>query len=302
VKLPLCAQKKNIPLIIFIYCTPLFFLCIAEKVASVKKDLATVNNELKGYQTSLKTLDEQRKNKQEQYDINDSASIVFQKFIDSTNSETKALISQNEILIGETIVNKADWERLNRNLFLSQQASQKINQKVMMLTDLINRNTVIKLDQDLLFEPGSYSVTPAVADAIGKFFEPAAKEIDLFVKKYPDFPLSLIFTAKGYADGTAITEGSILYKKLQDRLKLNTAQPDTKELNKELSRARAESVIALFKQFTINRKENGTNVKNIAYLYEGKGDALPNPTITDYKADDPRRRIVLLYWSVFPDY
>ena len=289
--------------LLFFFITFVLFSCVSQKkVTSVKKDLATVNNELKGYQTSLKTLDEQRKNKQEQYDINDSASIVFQKFIDSTNSETRTLISQNEILIGETIVNKADWERLNRNLFLSQQASQKINQKVMMLTDLINRNTVIKLDQDLLFEPGSYSVTPAVADAIGKFFEPAAKEIDLFVKKYPDFPLSLIFTAKGYADGTAIAEGSTLYKKLQERLKLNSTQPDSKELNKELSRARAESVIALFKQFTISRKENGANVKNIAYLYEGKGDALPNPTITDYKADDPRRRIVLLYWSVFPDY
>ena len=296
-------HKKRTYHLLFSFIALLFISCVSQKkVTSVKKDLTTVNTELKGYQTSLKTLDEQRKNKQEQYEINDSANIVFQKFIDSTNSETKALISQNEILIGETIVNKADWERLNRNLFISQQASQKINQKVMMLTDLINRNTVIKLDQDLLFEPGSYSVTPAVADAIGKFFEPAAKEIDLFVKKYPDFPLSLIFTAKGYADGTAITEGSTLYKKLQERLKLNTAQPDTKELNKELSRARAESVIALFKQFTINRKENGTNVKNIAYLYEGKGDALPNPTITDYKADDPRRRIVLLYWSVFPDY
>jgi flagellar motor protein MotB len=296
-------QQKISYYLLFSFIVFIFFSCVPQKkVASVKKELTTVNTQLQQNESSLKTLDDQRKNKQDQNEIDDSASLLFQKFIDSTSSETKALISQNEVLIGETVVNKTDWERLNKNLFLSQQTSKKIDQKVMMLTDLINRNTVIRLDQDLLFEPGKYTVTSAVADAIGKFFEPAAKEIDLFVKKYPDFPLSLIFTAKGYADGTAISEGTPLYKDLMARLKLTSTPLDDKELNKELSRARAESVIALFKQFTVDRKGNGANVKNIAYLYEGKGDALPNSKITDYKADDARRRIVLLYWSVLPDY
>jgi len=172
---------------------------------------------------------------------------------------------------------------------------------VMLLSDLINRNTVIRLDQDVLFEPGQYTVAPAVADAIGKFFEPASREIDLFVKKYPDFPLSLIITAKGYADGTPITEGTSLYKNLLARLKLKSPAPDSKELNKELSRARAEEVIALFKKFTIGRSENGSNIKNIAYIFEGKGDAFPDPKVADYRVNDPRRRIVLLFWSVFPD-
>ena len=295
--------KKRLYYPLFLSIVVLVFSCVSQKkVTAAKKELSTVDTRLQQYQSSLKTLEDQRKNKQDQNEIDDTASVRFQKFIDSTNSETRTLISQNEILIGKTIVNKTDWERLNENLFLSQQASRKINQKVMMLTDLINRNTVIRLDQDLLFEPGRYTVTPAVADAIGKFFEPAAMEIDMFVKKYPDFPLSLIFTAKGYADGTAIAEGTSLYKNLQERLKLNSTVPDTKELNKELSRARAQSVIALFQKFTVDRNENGANVKNIAYLYEGKGDALPNPKIQDYKPDDPRRRIVLLYWSVFPDY
>ena len=295
--------KKRLYYLLFLSIVVLVFSCVSQKkVTAAKKELSTVDTRLQQYQSSLKTLEDQRKNKQDQNEIDDTASVRFQKFIDSTNSETRTLISQNEILIGKTIVNKTDWERLNENLFLSQQASRKINQKVMMLTDLINRNTVIRLDQDLLFEPGRYTVTPAVADAIGKFFEPAAMEIDMFVKKYPDFPLSLIFTAKGYADGTAIAEGTSLYKNLQERLKLNSTVPDTKELNKELSRARAQSVIALFQKFTVDRNENGANVKNIAYLYEGKGDALPNPKIQYYKPDDPRRRIVLLYWSVFPDY
>lgn len=277
----------------------ILFSCVSQKkVTSVKKDLTTVSNQLQQYETSLKSLDSERKNKQEQNEIDDTASSRFQKFIDTTNSEIKALVSANTILIGETIVNKTDWDRLNKTLFRSQQASNKINQKVMMLTDLINRNTVIKLDQDLLFEPGQYTVTAAVTDAIGKFFEPAAKEIDLFVKKYPDFPLSIVITAKGYADATSIAEGSTLYKNLMARLTLNANPPDNKELNKELSRARAEAVIILFEKFS---RSVGDYLKNVIYFKEGKGESSPDPKVTDYKTNDPRRRVVLLYWSVFPE-
>ena len=276
--------------------------CVPQKKAAVaKKNLASINKQLGQYQDSLQNLDQLRQNKQSQNEIDDTASARFQHFIDSTNSEIRILISENNVLIGDTKISREDWDHLNKSLFNSQQASDKINKKVTMLTDLLNRNTVIKLDQDILFESGKYTVGNDVADAIGKFFEPAAREIDLFVKKYPDFPLSLIITAKGYADGTTIGEGTQLYKDLVARLKLRTTSPDAKELNRELSRARAESVITLFKKFTVSRSEGGANVRNIAYIYEGKGDAFPNPKISDYKADDPRRRVVLLYWSVFPD-
>ena len=296
------SKFQPIYVVIALSITIVFASCFSQKkVTSAKKDLSTVNTQLRQYQDSLQKLNDKRKNKQAQNEIDDTASVRFQRFIDSTNSQINILINQDTVMIGETIVNKTDWDRLNKTLFHSQQESQKINKRVTMLTDLLNRNTVIRLDQDILFQPGKYTVSPEIAAAIGKFFEPAAKEIDSFVNKYPDFPLSLIITAKGYADGTTIAEGSSLYKDLLARLTLNNTPPDSKELNKELSRARAESVISLFKNFTVGRSAGGTNVKNIAYIYEGKGDAFPNPKITDYKTEDPRRRVVLLYWSVFPD-
>jgi hypothetical protein len=160
---------------------------------------------------------------------------------------------------------------------------------------------VVKLDQDVIFEPGKYTVSASVADAIGKFFEPAAKEIDLFTQKYPDFPLSLVITAKGYADGTSIAEGSQLYKDLMESLKMSNKTPDSKDLNKELSVKRAKSVIELFEKYTKGRSITGGSVKNILYLHEGKGEAMPNPKVLDYRIDDPRRRVVLLFWSIFPE-
>ena len=69
---------------------------------------------------------------------------------------------------------------------------------------------VVKLEQDVLFEPGSYSVSPAVVENMTKIFEPAAAEIDHFYPEVPPgLPLSLVITLqRGYADATVIGEGS----------------------------------------------------------------------------------------------
>jgi hypothetical protein len=278
------------------------FSCVPQqKATSHKQQLTTLDSQLSQHRQKLQELDAKRQIKQEQNEIDDTASNRIKKYIGVTTTEIDKLIAQNSILIGNTVVEKDDWNKLKKALTLSQRTSKTINDKVDFINDLINRNMVVKLDQDVLFEPGKYTVTPAVAEAVGKFFEPAAKEIDLFTQKYPDFPLSLVITAKGYADGTSIMEGTPLYKALTEGVKLSGTPPDNKELNKELSRKRATSVIELFQKYTKDRSTIGGSVKNVMFLTEGKGDALPSIKITDYKLDDPRRRIVLLFWSVFPD-
>ncbi len=276
--------------------------CVPQKkAASAKKDLVSVDSQLIRHNEELTDLEKQRAKKQAGNEIDDTASARIQKFIDKTKAEINQLHNENTIVIGDVEINKADWDRLRKSLSASRNANRSINDKIMMLSDLINRNTVINLDQDVIFEPGKYTVSPAVASAIGKFFEPAAKEIDLFAKKYPDFPMSLVITAKGYADATTIAEGSSLYKDLKDKLSLSGRPLTSENLNKELSTARAKSVIDLFTSFTDGRSSGGSNISKIIYLHEGKGESLPDPKIADYKTDDPRRRIVLLFWSVFPD-
>ncbi len=287
---------------LFIIVAALFlFSCVSQKkVNSNKKDLTVVDSFLLQQNKLLKALNEFRKNKQEQNELDDSSSARLEKYINTTTIEIDTIIGSNSIVIGQTIVNKDDWKRLIKTLSSSKMSSQKISNKVNFLTDLINSNTVVKIDQDVLFETGKYVITPATAAAIGKIFEPAAGEIDRFTKKYPDFPLALVITAKGYADATSISEGSSLYNDLKERLKLSGSEPDNKEMNKELSRARAKEVIELFEKFAAARA-GGSYLKNVLYLYEGKGEALPNPKITDYKVDDARRRVVYLFWSVFPE-
>jgi outer membrane protein OmpA-like peptidoglycan-associated protein len=286
-------------LLAFFFATALFSCVTPQKTLSHKQQLAILDSQLEQHSKKLKELDAKRKTKLEQNEMTDTASVRIQKYIGLATAEVDKLVAQNSILIGNTVVNKSDWNQLKKALTLSQKTTKLINDKVNFINDLINGNMVVKLDQDVLFEPGKYTVTPSVADAIGKFFEPAAKEIDIFTKKYPDFPLSLVITAKGYADGTSITEGTQLYKELVDGMRLSGRTPDDKELNKVLSDKRAKAVIELFEKYT--RSRGGEPVKNILYLYEGKGNAPPNPKVTDYKIDDARRRIVLVFWSIFPD-
>lgn len=290
------------PLISLVVISTIFFSCLPQrKVNADKQQLVMLDSQLVQHNTELEKLDDKRLNKEEQNEIDSAANSRIKKFIDNTNAEIDTLHKQNGVLIGSTVVSREDWDRLRVVLSRTRTAEQRINQKISFLEDLINRNMVVKLEQDVLFEPGSYSVTPSVVKNMTKIFEPAALEIDRFTKKYPDFPLSLVITFKGYADGTTIGEGSSLFNNLRKRLALSGREPDNKELNKELSRARAESVWNLFKEFAATRADNGIYIKNVLYLYEGKGESLPDPKLTDYRMDDPRRRVVLLFWSIFPD-
>lgn len=280
-----------------------FSSCVPQKeVRSHQQQLAAIDSQLVRHSEKLKALDRQRQNKQDQNELDDTASLRLQKFIGMTNTEIDKLVTQNSILIGNTSVNKDDWNRLKQALTFSHSTSKLIGDKVSLINELINRNTVVKLEQDVLFGPGQYNLSPAVAYNIGKIFDPVAKEIDYFIKKYPDFPLSLVITAKGYADATTIEEGSFLYKKLKTRLNLPAnASVTNEQINKELSNARAQSVIDLLKTFTVGKASDGSNIRNLLFLHEGKGEKFPNPKLTDYTVNDPRRRIVLLFWSIFPD-
>jgi flagellar motor protein MotB len=295
-------QSIAYKLAVFLVATAGLVSCVPQqKVTDAKKELAVVDSTLTTQKVTLTNLGEQVKKKQEQNEMDDTSSARIKNYIARTTSEIDSLRDNHLIRIGEAVVNKSDWESLLQTLAFARRSAKSISEKINFLSDLISQNTVVKIDQDVFFGPGSYSVSPAMAKSIEKIFEPAALEIDKFTKKYPDFPLSLVITAKGYADATTISEGTNLHKELTDRLKLSGTDPDNKALNKELSNARAQQVIELFKKYASSRAGSQGYIRNILYLHEGKGEALPNPRINDYSMADPRRRVVYLFWSVFPE-
>jgi hypothetical protein len=283
----------------FIVCGILLPSCISQRrITSTKKQLSQQDSLLQVYNRELAGLDQRRSNKEALNEMDDTANSRIKAFIDKTKTEISQLHAENTILIGTVEVKKEDWDKLKKNLAICLNATKRINGKILLLSDLINRNTVLKLEQDVLFQPGKYVVSASVVESIGKIFEPVAIEIDSFTRKYPEFPLSLAITAKGYADATDISANSPLYLDLKKDIEF-TGQPVNREtLNQALSNLRAKSVIELFKIYTLARPNTG----NIIFIYKGKGEEPPDPKVADYRTDDVRRRVVLLYWSVFPDY
>jgi len=292
----------HIFLFLFISLSSILFSCSTQqKAQSRRNSIAKIDSQLVQNKNLLNTLDKQREKKLATNEMLDTASISIHKFINKTKAEIQEQVTKDSLLIGETAVAREDWNKLKSALTISQRSLASISNKVQFIKDLLERNRVVKLDQDVIFKPGEYEVTPEIAASIAKFFEPAAAGMDTFIQKYPDFSLSLVINAKGYADGTTISESSRLYKDLKDQLQLQTNSPTNKELNQQLSNLRAKKVIELFQDFTTARSGKRKSNEHILYLYEGKGEDFPNPTISNYKTDDARRRVVLLFWSIFPD-
>jgi hypothetical protein len=288
--------------ILFIIFTSLLFSCVSQRKSnSAKKELATVDSILVNQKNNLKELDEKIKVKEERNEIDETSRTRINTYITKTETEIDKLHKENLLRIGDAVVNRADFEQLIKTLSFSRNSSKIMGDKLRFLNDLVNQNLVVKIDQDVVFESGKYVISVENANTITRLFEPAAIAIDNFTKKYPEFPLSLVITAKGYADASVIVSGTNLYRDLKDRLKLSGAEPDNKALNKELSNARAEQVINLFKKFAAQKASNQIYLKNVLYLYEGKGDALPDKKVNDYRPEDPRRRVVYLFWSIFPE-
>src|ERR1700741_2970148 len=163
----------------FLFFTITFLSCSPGKKVSSRRDaIANIDSQLVQHKKVLSQLEAQRKNKQTSNEIDDTASSRIQKFISKAQNEIDQTVSKNTVLIGETEVAREDWNKLKKALTESQKSLKNIKDKVAFINDLLKRNTVVKLDQDVIFGPGQYEVSPEVAAAIGNFFEPAAKEID----------------------------------------------------------------------------------------------------------------------------
>src|SRR5687768_16824019 len=135
-------------------CLLFLYSCVPQKgVTASKKELAVINTRLSQNEESLKQLDAVRAEKEQKNSIDDTANLRLKRFIDKTKQDIDTLINANTIMIGETVVDKSDWEQLRNSLTGIRSSSKKINDKILFLNDLINRNLVVKLDQDVIFEP-----------------------------------------------------------------------------------------------------------------------------------------------------
>src|SRR5687767_6432162 len=121
----------NVPqaCVIFLAACLLFLSsCVPQKeVTASKNELAVINTRLTQDEASLKQLDAVRAEKEQKNSIDDTANFRLKRFIDKTKQEIDTLIKANTITIGETIVDKSDWDQLRNALTSIRTSSKKIN-------------------------------------------------------------------------------------------------------------------------------------------------------------------------------
>ena len=170
-----------------------------------------------------------------------------------------------------------------------------------MIEEGIKKSTKTLFSLAAFFGPGGYSIPVDKQDKASVYFAPLVDSLIAFSNKYAELPRTATVLVNGYADATQIGKGSELYTKIADYIKI--ADPTKEQLNLGLSTLRAEELSKLFANIAKQKANKFIALPKITFenIEVGRGEQLPDDSITDYKVNDERRRIVVVYWSVLPN-
>ncbi len=177
----------------------------------------------------------------------------------------------------------------------------KREQVYQMFTDALNMATYNLFSLAAFFDPGVYQIPANSFDKVKMLFDPVVDTVAAFSNRYNGINHTASIVLIGYADAAMITDSSDLHMTLKRMLRQES--PSRQELNRQLSQLRAQELLRQLKFLVMQKASCFNNYKQLrmSYLAIGKGEELPLPYIADYRDYDERRRIVLCYWSVFPE-
>ena len=194
-----------------------------------------------------------------------------------------------------------------------------IKAKVILIDSVVNKKTeyqqyVFKMIEDGLskskrnlfnlaafFGPGGHIIPADKYEMAKIYFSPIVDSLLKFSNTYTEIFRTAQVVINGYADGMKIMPGTELYKKIKNYIKIEN--PTKEQLNAGLSALRAEEISKLIDRFIKERANDFKTINKITFelLEAGEGEKLPDSNIKNYKENDERRRIVLIYWSVLPN-
>jgi hypothetical protein len=170
-----------------------------------------------------------------------------------------------------------------------------------MIEESLSKSTKTLFSLAAFFGPGGYAIPEEKLEKARIYFSPVIDSLIKFSNKYAEAPRTATIIVNGYADATQISKGSKLYNELAASLKVD--EPTKEQLNIRLSALRAEELSKLFTKTIEAKSGKFIALPKITFenLEVGRGEQLPDPTIKNYKVNDERRRIVIVYWSVLPN-
>lgn len=298
---------KNIVTIISVLL--LLTSCVGNrKITAVKNKVAGIEELLQKETAEIKGIADQAKAKLQTNRIDGNIlDRIDKRLAKETNAIDSAQAQVNKL--NEILKDKKDTRKNYKTIILPvldslQKQSDLYASRLalyFMIKDGLNVADFKQFDLAAFFGSGKYLIPEDKVDLASESFSPLIDSLKIFSNKYNEIPRTATLIILGFADGTGISEGSELYYTLLDELRKPKAEKE--ELNKALSDLRALELIKQMTNLYIKRRSEFINVEklDIKYVAEGKGEALPLKSITDYGVDDERRRIVLCYWVVLPN-
>ena len=169
-----------------------------------------------------------------------------------------------------------------------------------MIDDALSKSKPKLFAMGAFFGPGGYSIPKEKYTLARKYFSPVIDSLIKFSNQYHSILRIGTIVVNGYADATTISPGT----KLFDTISSYTGQEHLtkEELNIGLSKLRAERLSQFLTQLLKEKSPEFVSFDKIVFeaLESGKGESYPDPKVVNYKSNDERRRIVIIFWSVLP--
>lgn len=200
-------------------------------------------------------------------------------------SKNSAVIKARVTLI-DSVVNKSSFTR---------------EYSYAMIDEGLKKNNKSLFSLAAFFGPGGYIIPESKYPFARKYFSPLIDSLIKFSNQFSKIQRLSTIVINGYADAQQIAPTSKLVPIITNYLKKE--QVDKVQLNAGLSGLRAEELSKLLTVFIKERSAEFLTLPKITFenIEIGRGEELPDLTIKNYKANDDRRRIVIIYWSVLPN-
>ncbi len=273
----------------------------------LKTILANAASQLAGEGAAITKMDVK---KDEKLNSGDVASVIaenldsrlkaYNKYNDSLAAEIKIL--ENKIDAPKEFVR--DFVIIKAKVFVIDSIVNKgaANREIQyqMVDDGLSKAKRTLFNMAAFFGPGGYEIPVSKYQIAEQYFLPVIDSLVKFSNNYTSVLRTASVVVNGYSDATVIQPTSKLYPIVVEYLKKDV--PAKEELNIGLSALRAESISKLLNDLLKKNYPRLTNIENIVFetIEGGMGEAFPDPSITNYRNNDDRRRVVVIYWGVLP--
>ena len=295
---------------IFLFATCLLLSsCFSTKKARIQESLnqatALEKTESKTVEDTRQKVDDRLKAEVIDSEIADSIRFKINKYATGLDSFKNAIRFISDKINTSGGAYRRSKEKIDSSFGLIDRYKSGANYRLRRFT-MINESLDVIVNQQHMFDlaaffgPGKFEIPDDKKEIAEKTFSPLIDSLVKFYNKYADVERKATLVILGYADGSGFNLESDIFSALIAKLNDSTASKE--KMNQQLSEWRAVSIGDLMEYSLAKQIPGYAEVKNIDFLFveKGKGEAYPSKLVTDYRTEDERRRVVLLFWNILP--